>query len=675
MSDNQKEIIVGLVGNPNSGKTTVFNSLTGFHHRVGNWPGVTVERKEGEFYSNGRRVFIIDLPGTYSLGAISLDEKIAREFILEDKSDVIVDIVDASVIERHLYLTVTLLEMGAPLILVLNMMDIAQKQGITIDNEEISEVFGIPVVETVALVGKGIEELKEAIIHYEPPDKHTFKVHYGNDIEKIIREIEEVSSALSIVEKYPHRWVVLKILENDLGIVEKIKNDPAGEKVLRLAKERSDWFEKTYGLDMEMAITEGRYGFVHGLIKECVTKRVQDTEFLLNVSDKIDQVFVNRYLGLPLFLLSMWITFQLVFMVGNPLARLIEIVFELMSKGATSFLSYVSAPEFMISLVSDGIISGVGSVVVFLPNILILFFLISILEDSGYMARAAFVMDRIMHALGLHGKSFIPMILGFGCSVPAILGTRILESRKDRHLTILLIPFMSCSARLPVYVFFSAAFFAQSQGWVIFGLYMFGILVAILTAQIFRKFFIREEAAPLIMELPPYRVPKLKGIVFHTWIRGAHFLKKAGTVIFAAVMVVWLLSSLPPGVDYASSQSLIGTIGSKISFFFIPPGFGEWQSSVALLVGVAAKEAIVGTLGATYGATGQALRSIIQSHFNPLSALSFMIFTLLYVPCIPAVIAIWQEAGRKLAFISIFYSLGVAWIIATVVYQVGRFFF
>lgn len=664
--------IVALVGNPNCGKSTIFNRLTGARQRVGNWPGVTVERKEGEFELNNIKVKVVDLPGTYALSAYSLDEKIARDFILDGNPDIIVDIVNAASLERNLYLTMILLEMGCPLVIALNMIDLVEKDGLEIDTSKLSTVLGVPVVKTAAVKGIGIQELKECIISYTTSESaEKFSINYGNSIEKILNKIEQNLQERNIPLPGTRRWQAVKILENDPLILEKIKSTSYGTEILSLAQEEAKKFERSYGFDLETAIIERRYGFIHGLVKECVYTRIQP-ERRINITDKIDQIVLNKYLGVPIFLIAMWLTFMLVFTVGNPLADVIDAFFGWVAGAVAKLFTAIGLPEMLVSLVADGVISGVGSVLVFLPNILILFFIIAFLEDSGYMARAAFVTDRFMHKLGLHGKSFIPMILGFGCNIPAVMGTRILESRKDRLLTILIIPFMSCSARLPIYILFTGAFFAQYQGWIIFGLYLFGVLVAILSAQLFKALFFKEEVAPLIMELPPYHLPAIRGILIHTWHRGSLFLRKAGTIILSAVVLVWMLASFPPGVEYASQHSIIGQIGKLIAPLLKPAGFGNWESAISLMFGFIAKEVVVGTLGTIYGASGEGLLSAIQHHFTPLSGLSFMFFSLIYVPCIATIATIWKEAGKKWALFSMAYSTGIAWVVAVIIYQIGN---
>ncbi len=670
-SPPQDIIRVALAGNPNSGKSTLFNFLTGSRQRIGNWPGVTVERREGEFTLEGARVLVVDLPGTYALSCVSMDESIARDYILDARPDIIVNIIDATALERNLYLTITLLEMGVPVVVVLNMMDLVEKEGIVIDTDEISKVLDVPVIKAVATQGIGIEEAKKQIVEQAKRAPLDFKLRYGNDIRKNILLIQEKLETSDIALHYPPRWLAIKILEKDTGITQQIEQYEEGRAILRLAGERARKFEQRYGYELEMSIVERRYGFLHGLIKECVSHQKFQTEQRINVTDRIDQVVINKYLGIPIFFVTMFVLFQLVFLLGNPLADVVDIVFGLLSRGAATVLNLIHTPDFIVSLVSEGIISGVGAVVVFLPNILLLFFLISILEDSGYMARAAFVTDRVMHALGLHGKSFIPMLLGFGCSVPAIMGTRILESRKDRLLTILIIPFMSCSARMPIYILFAGAFFAQYQGWVIFGIYILGIFAAIGSAQLFKRVFFREEVAPLIMEMPPYRLPKLKGILFHTWLRGLMFLKKAGTVIVAAVIIVWLLAALPPGAEYGSKQSIMGYVGRGIAPILEPAGFGNWSSAIALIFGFFAKEAVVSTLGTTLGTAGAGLQNALQAQFTPVSAMAFMVFCLLYVPCLPTFVTIWKEAGAKWALFQALYSTTLAWSVAVIIYQLG----
>jgi len=667
-----KRIRIALAGNPNSGKTTVFNSLTGSHQHVGNWPGVTVERKEGKFRYGGCEVDVVDLPGIYSLTAYSLDERIARDFLIKETPDVVVAVIDASNLERNLYLVAQLLELRVNVILDLNMMDLVEAKGTSIDTEKLSRVLGIPVVKTVANRGDGIEDLKKAIVT-SPKKPSPFQIDYGPDIEAAIERLSDTLKNKDLPKEYPLRWLIVKLLEGDAEILEKIKKLPEGSEIEEAVLKTTASLERHLGYDLETAMVERRYGFLKGLVRECSEKRL-GIEGKLELSDRIDSVVTNKFLGIPIFLAMMWLTFQFVFTLGAPLADLIDSFFGWLGTAVASGLTTLNAPGWLSSLVSDGIIAGVGSVLIFLPNIMLLFLAIAILEDSGYMARAAFVMDRFMHTLGLHGKSFIPLILGFGCNIPGIMATRTLESEKDRILTILVNPLMSCSARLPIYTLFAGAFFSKNQGSIIFSLYLLGIILAVVVARIFKTIFFRHEVAPLIMELPPYRLPTIKGVIIHMWERGSLFLKKAGTIIFAGVILIWLLASLPPGVEYASQESLIGKLGSLIAPLLSPAGFGFWQAGVALLFGVMAKEVVVSTLGTLYGVEEVGLRTAFLQHFTPLSAYAFMVMSLIYIPCIAAIATIKRETNWKWTGLAIGYSLALGWVVAVVIYQIGGLF-
>lgn len=669
-----RKLNIALGGNPNSGKTTVFNNLTGSRQHVGNWPGVTVEKKEGKFTHEGFEVNVVDLPGTYSLSAYSLDERIARDFLTKETPDVVVAVIDASNLERNLYLVAQLLELGVNAVLDLNMMDLLEGKGIRVDTEKLSLVLGIPVVETVANRGRGMSELKNAVITAATQARvDTFRIDYGHDIESEIENLSKVLLDKNLPQEYPTRWLVVKLLEGDAEVLERVKKSPQGTQIEEVLLKATSRLERHLGYDLETAMVERRYGFLEGLVRECTRKRL-GVEERLEISDRIDRVVTNKFLGIPLFLGLMWLTFQLVFTLGAPLADLIDSFFGWSGGVVSNGLSAIGAPGWVSSLVSDGIIGGVGSVLVFLPNILLLFLAIAILEDSGYMARAAFVMDRLMHALGLHGKSFIPLILGFGCNIPGIMATRTLESRKDRILTVLVNPLMSCSARLPIYTLFAGVFFARNRGLVVFSLYLMGMVLAIVVARIFKAVFFRHEVAPLIMELPPYRLPMAKGILIHMWERGSLFLKKAGTIIFVGVILIWLLASLPPGAEYASQGSLIGRLGSVFAPIFSLAGFGYWQAAVALFFGIVAKEVVVGTLGTLYGVEEAGLKTVISHQFTPLSAYAFMVMSLIYIPCIAAIATIKRETNWRWTGLVVAYSLILGWVVATLIYQIGRLF-
>lgn len=656
----KRPIKVAIAGNPNSGKSTIFNVLTGGSVSVGNWPGVTVEKHIGRSYYQGHEVTVVDLPGTYTLDAWTLDERIAREFLVEEKPDGVVAVVDASNLERNLYLVVQLLEMGARVIVALNMMDIARKKGLEIDIDRLAQGLKVRVMPTAAASGKGIEELRRAIHNLGKEGKplHPLRIDYGEEIE---RGIGRVSAALeNKVPEEERRWWALKLLEGESEGFELTK----AEKVA--ATVRSELAQR-HKHDASSAIVERRYGFIKGVIRECVRSRPGIASRLM-VSDSIDDIVLNRWLGVPIFLVMMGLTFLFVFEVGTPVSELLGEAVEVLQGWATGILTSFRAPGWFISVLTDGIVEGVGSVLKFVPNIMILYLVITLLEDSGYMARAAFVMDRFMHALGLHGKSFIPMMMGFGCNVPAILATRTLESRKDRILTILVNPLMSCSARLPIYILFSGIFFSSGRWLVVFSLYLLGIMMAVVVGRLFRRLFFRTEAAPLIMELPPYHAPTLKTVFRPTWFRTWMFIRRAGVVIAPAVIVVWLFGRLPWGVPYASEESVLGIIGRFMVPFFKPTGFGYWWAGVSLLTGVVAKEIVVGTLATIHGTE---LTSAIRTHFTPISSYAFMVMSLLYIPCVATLAAIRRELGWRWAFFTAGYTLILGWIAATAIYQIG----
>ncbi len=662
-----EEIVrVALAGNPNTGKSTMFNALTGSHQHVGNWPGVTVEKKVGRFFYKNKEFEVIDLPGTYGLTASSLDERVARDFLIRDKPDVTVIVMDSTNLERNLYLAISVLELGGKIVLDLNMNDIAEHKGIKIDIEKMGKVLSCPVVKTDVFHKNGLEDLKEAILKaVASPEKSEFFVDYSEDVEN---EISKIKRGFESENIYPKRFLITRLLEGDPEIVkylEQTGRKSIAEEVMHAASK----LEKDFGYDMETWMIERRYDFIRGLLKESV-RVSKGKKKELTVSDKIDMVLTNRFLGIPIFLVVMWATFEATFTIGGWLADYVDMFFGWLSDITVAGMGAMQAPAWLTSLLTDGLIGGVGTVLVFLPNIMILFLAIAILEDSGYMARAAFVMDKLMHAIGLHGKSFIPMIIGFGCNVPAIMSTRTLSSEKDRILTILINPFMSCSARLPIYILFTSVFFKSNQGTVVFSLYLLGIIVAILSAKILKPIFFKHETAPLIMELPPYRLPTAKTTLIHMWERSSAFLKKAGTVIVAGVVLVWFLSSFPTSVQYASQQTLIGHLGMFLAPIFKPAGFGFWQAGVALFFGVIAKETVVGTMGTLFGGSGN-LMSTLPRYFTPLSAYSFMIMSLLYIPCIASIGAIYKETNWKWATFSVTYSLAIGWTFAVAFYQIG----
>jgi len=659
---------IALAGNPNSGKTTLFNQLTGARAKIGNWSGTTVEKKEGELKHQGKELKIVDLPGTYSLSAYSIDERIARTFLIEEKPDLVVVIIDASNLERNLYLVSQLLELGQNVLLDLNMIDLVRKRGIKIYTEKLSKILGIPVAETVASEGEGIQEIKDKIIENLGNKSNTLKIDYG-ELEKSISSLEDFLEKRDGNIDLSRRALAIKILENDQDILKKLEHSDYFKEILEMYHN----IEAKFSEDLETFIIEKRYAYLKGVVKECTDKSFT-LEERITLSDKIDRIVTNRIGGIPIFLMFMYLLFSMVFKIGDPLVGLVDGFFGLLSEKASLLIEFLGLPPWFASFISDGIISGVGSVLVFLPYILLLFLGISFLEDTGYLARAAFIMDKVMHSLGLHGKSFIPMLLGFGCNIPGIMATRTLESNKDRILTILILPLMSCSARLPVYTLFAGALFPKNQGLVVFSLYILGIVLSIIMAKLFKSLFFKGETAPLVMELPPYRLPKLKNILLHMWSRSVIFIKKAGTIIFIAVIFIWALASLPVGVEYASEQSIIGRIGEFLAPVFKPAGFGFWQAAVALIFGILAKEVVVGTMGTLYGVGEEGLSSIIQQQFTPLSGYAFLLMILIYIPCIAALATIKRETNWKWTGIAVFYTFLLGWFLSVIVYQFGSLF-
>lgn len=667
-----------LVGNPNSGKTTMFNEITGSTQYVGNWPGVTVEKKEGKAKKLKEDIKIIDLPGIYSLSPYTLEEIIARDYIIDEKPDVVINIVEATNIERNLYLTTQLMELGVPVIIALNMMDSLEAKGDKIDIELLEKHLGIPIIPTSASKGRGVHELLEKALSLAQDaavkSQQECKKIYDESIEKCINEAEAVAEQY-IKGRHNPRWVALKLLEDDERVKEQL-NIPA-PLFSDIAKCR-EHLEQEYDTGIETIIAENRYRFISHIVSKAVRKKISQS---LTLSDKIDKVVTNRILAIPLFLTVMYAIFQITFgTIGSATIDFLEgFMNETLAGAVSGWLEAAGAAEWLMALVVDGILAGLGSILVFVPQIMILFLFLSILEDSGYMARAAFVMDRLLRKLGLSGKSFIPMLMGFGCSVPAVMATRTLENEKDRKLTIILIPFMSCGAKLPIYALFAAAFFAQGQSAVVFSLYILGIIVGILSGIVLKKTVLRGEPAPFVMELPPYRIPTVKGLLIHMWDRGKGFIKKAGTVIFAASVLIWFCQTFSFTFQMVENaeESIFGIIGTFIAPIFAPLGFGDWKSSVAVLTGLVAKEVVVATMGILHGA-GEAgadsgeLAATIHTVFTPLKAYAFMAFTLLYMPCIAAFGAIKREMNSwKWTLFSVGYQTGVAWIVAFLIFQIG----
>lgn len=659
-------IRVALAGNPNSGKTTLFNALTGARHKVGNWSGVTVEKKEGLIKHNGESIAIVDLPGTYSLSPYSIEEKIARNYIVEESPDVVVNIVDASNLERNLYLSLQLMELGKPVVMALNMMDVANSLGYEINVEKLSKTLGIPIVPMSAAKKQGLKELIDAIsqVSKNPKLSSPIQVDYGEALEsKILDTMNNLTSQESL-SKYNPRWLALKILEEDPEIMESTGIAPVIDSSLMLEEE------------VELMVADKRYSFIASLIGNSMKK---PTSSVLSISDKIDLILTNKYLGLPIFALLMFGVFYFTFdLVGNQLNGMIdEFINGAVAPAVSAGLENAKVSPWLQSLIVDGIIGGVGGVLTFLPNIACLFLAISIMEDSGYMARVAFIMDRAMKKVGLSGKAFIPMILGFGCNVPAIMGTRTLENENDRLTSILVNPFMSCSARLPVYILFAGAFFPGNEKFVVYSLYILGIFVAILMALIFKTFLFKSEVVPFIMELPPYRLPSFTTTLANVWERVKGFLIKAGTLIFGVSVVLWFILGYNFSGPAEITESIGASLGNVFAPIFAPLGFGTWQAALSLLTGILAKEVVVSNMsiiyGLTDGASAQSFFTALNGSFTQLTAYAFMVFVLLYTPCAAAIGAVKRETNSwKWTTFSVVYQFAVAWFFAFLVFQIGK---
>lgn len=660
----KKRIRVALAGNPNVGKTTIFNALTGEKQRVGNFPGVTVEKKSGKRVYQGFHIEFVDLPGTYSLTAYSLDEIVARDFIIDAKPDVVVQVMDATNIERNMYLTTQLMELGVRIVMALNMSDLADARGDTFDTRKMEKFLEIPVVKTVGCDGSGIEQLLDEIINESTKGPHhEHELSYGMEIDrKIIELMKILEQDPEIQKKLYLRWLSIKLLEGDKDALKKLR----ASSVYKQVKKMLDKIEKE---EYELIMADKRYEAISAVLPQVCT--ISKEKF--SISDMIDKVFTNKYLGIPIFLALMWGAFELTFTFSKPFMDLIDMGFARLGE----FVITNVEPAWLASLIGDGIIGSVGFVLVFVPVIFILFLLLSFLEESGYLARAAFIMDRLMYKIGLPGKSFIPMLMGFGCNVPAIMATRTIEDKKDRLTTILVNPFISCGARLPVYVLLAGVFFGRQAGAVIFSMYVIGIAAAIFSAKLFRSTVVKGKPAPFIMELPPYRFPTLKNSSMQMWERGKSYIRKAGTIILLGAIIIWFLASFPSGVEYGSENSYAGIIGKAIAPLLAPLGF-DWRITIALIFGFVAKEIVIGSLGVIYGAGGdeEALTDKLQaenSGIYPLNAFGLMVFTLLYTPCIATTAVIKQETGSwKWTAFSIVYSVSLAWIVVFIIFQVGR---
>lgn len=687
-----KVISVALVGNPNCGKTCIFNIASGAHERVGNYSGVTVDEKEGHFKMLGYTFHIVDLPGTYSLSAYSPEELYVRKHITESMPDVIINVVDASNLERNLYLTTQLIDMDVKMVTALNMYDELKKSGDQLDYRQLGHLLGVPFVPTVGRTGEGIKELiKEVIAVYEGKEavyKH-IHVNHGRTLEEEIDTLRRsILDNSNLSDFMSTRFLAIKLLENDAKMEELVQGYEKGSTII---EERDRLREEHYKLtheNAESSITDAKYGFIRGALREVFVENRGDKNTL---TKHIDAIVTHKYAGFPLFFLFLYIMFYFTFNVGQYPMDWIDSLVGWIGGRLDSCME--EGP--LKGLLVDGIVGGVGGVIVFLPNILILYAFISFMEDSGYMARAAFIMDRVMHKMGLHGKSFIPMVMGFGCNIPAIMATRTIEDRKSRLITMLIVPLMSCSARLPVYMILTAAFFPTHAALVLLGLYLTGILFSILMAKLFSRFVVKGESSPFVMELPPYRMPTAKAVVRHTWEKGKQYLKKMGTIILGASIIVWFLGYYPNHDRYSNvaeqqENSYIGMMGRAIEPVISPCGF-DWRQGVSIITGTAAKEIVASTMGVLYSSeteaaefkgadlddagTSSRLSTVIARHMTPLSAISFMLFVLLYMPCIPGVVAIKGESGKwKWALFVAGYTIALAWIVSFAVFQIGSLF-
>ena len=682
----EHELNVVFVGNPNCGKTTIFNAACGAHERVGNYSGVTVDAKVGEFDFEGYHFNLTDLPGTYSLTAYSPEELYVRRHIIERTPDIIVNVVDASNLERNLYLTTQLIDMDVPMIMALNMYDELRSSGNTLDTLQLGTLLGVPVVPTVGRTGEGVLELFRQIIAIEEGRQDIARhihVNHGSVIEQNIEKVEVlIRQNPEPHHNYSGRFLAIKMLENDRQIEGIIRTLTNKDDIIRTTEECKRSIQNELGEDSESAITDAKYGFVQGALKECFRKNHVNNRIL---TKRIDAIATSNIWGYPIFLLLMYVMFYCTFNIGQYPMDWIDMLVEWISGVTSNYMSDGPLKDLII----DGIIGGVGGVVIFLPNIMILYAFISYMEDSGYMARAAFIMDKMMHKMGLHGKSFIPMIMGFGCNIPAVMATRTIEDRKSRLITMLIIPLMSCSARLPVYIIIIGAFFPHCQALVLFAMYLIGVMMSILMAKLFSRFVVKGESSPFVMELPPYRLPSAKNVVRHTWEKGKQYLKKMGTTILAASIIVWALSYFPHHDEYSTSEqienSYIGQIGKTVEPVIRPCGMG-WKEGVSIITGIGAKEIVASTMGVLYSSDSNdevlededaeqaRLSRLIKknSGLTTLSAFAFIIFVLLYMPCIPTCISIKNEAGSwHWAAFTIFYTTLLAWICSIIVFQFG----
>lgn len=667
-------ILFALAGNQNCGKTTLFNRLTGSNQHVGNFPGVTVEKKEG-LIKNHKNCVIVDLPGIYSLSPYTAEEVVTRDFILNDHPNAIINIVDATNIERNLYLSLQLMELGLPMVIALNMMDEVRASGNTIHVKQLASQLGVPIVPISASKNEGIDDLISTAIKVASGQYPIAKMDFcSGEVHRAIHAISHIVEDHAEALGYPARFAATKLVEGDTSVTEPLK---LTDDELHIIDHIVSDMEKEIGMDREAALADMRYTFIEKICSNTVVKKQETHEQIR--SEKIDHWLTHKYFGIPIFLGIMlfifWITFSVL---GARLQEGLEALITLGTNALAEVMLNAGVSQWLRSFVIDGIAAGVGSVLSFLPIIVLLFFFLSLLEDSGYMARVAFVMDKLLRKIGLSGRSFVPMLIGFGCSVPAIMATRTLSSERDRKMTIVLTPFMSCSAKLPIYGMITMAFFPNSSALVMISIYIIGILVAISSGLLLKNTIFRGNPIPFVMELPAYRIPSAKSVLLHMWEKAKDFIKKAFTIIFLASMVIWFLQSFDwtfnPVAD--SANSILASIGSKIAPVFAPIGFQDWRASTALITGITAKESVVSTLSILTGAgTDAQLAAALSSIFTPLSAYAFLVFTVLYMPCVAAFAASKRELGSwKDAILTACYQTGVAYLVAFVIFQTGSLF-
>ncbi len=683
--ERHRNIRVALVGNPNCGKTSLFNIASGSHEHVGNYSGVTVDAKEGHFKYKDYDITLVDLPGTYSLSAYSPEELYVRKNLLGTLPDVVVNVVDASNIERNLYLTTQLIDMNLRTVMALNMYDELQHKGDKLDTRQLGYLLGLPVCPTVSRDGQGIPELFDTVIKvYEQSDPKLARhihINHGVEIEKGISRLQDILKAdENLRSHYSTRYLAIKYLESDRDVEGVVAASPVASQLAAAREEEAGRIRKILNTPAESAIVDAKYAFIQGALAETY-ERYQEERPRRTVTDKIDAIVTNKWLAFPIFVVLLWFIFWATFTIGQyPMdwidwlvSKLGDLVGGLMQDG------------WVKDLVVDGVIAGVGSVLVFLPNIMILYFFISIMEDSGYMARAAFIVDKLMHKIGLHGKSFIPMVMGFGCNVPAIMATRSIESRKSRLVTIAIIPFMSCAGRLPIFVLFAGAFFPKNPATALLGIYLLGVLLAILSALVLSK-FVKDDDLPFVMELPPYRVPTGKAIWRHTWEKGKQYLEKMATTILLFSIAIWFLGYFPrhegSSKAYQQEHSYIGMVGKAVEPAMAPLGF-NWKMDVGLLAGIGAKELVISTMGVMYAQDGEEyeglgdendtqLQAALKATVPTAAALAFMVFVLLYFPCIATFVAIKNETGKwRWAVILALYTMLVAWLLGFAAYRIG----